>query len=71
MEGRVGAKRAATISFSLLFPVLVLLMLTITLRHDEIVGNFDWQLGVRLAAYSLAALSVLLALGPRKCRSTG
>ena len=66
MEGRVGAKRAATISFSLLFPVLVLLMLTITLRHDEIVGSFDWQLGVRLAAYSLAALSVLLALGTRK-----
>ena len=67
-EGRVGAKRAATISFSLLFPVLVLLMLSITLRHDENGAGFDWQLGVRLAAYSLAALSVLLALGTRKMR---
>ena len=57
---------AATISLSLLFPVLVLLMLSITLRHDEIAGNLDWPLGVRLAAYSLAALSLLSALGTRK-----
>ena len=65
---RVGAYQAPTISWPLLFPILILLTLTITLRHEDTGGAFDWQLGMRLAAYSLAALSVLLALGTRKMR---
>lgn len=68
MRGRADPRKAATLSLSLLFPVLVLLMLTVTIRHEDNDGTFDLQLGVRLAGYLLAALSVLLALGTRKMR---
>jgi O-antigen ligase len=68
MGGRAGARKAATLSLSLLFPVVVLLMLTVTIRHEDNDGSFDLQLGVRLAGYLMAALSVLLALGTRKMR---
>ena len=63
---RNARDRAATMSVSALFPVLVLLMLSVTLRHDDTAGSFDSQVAVRLIAYSLAALSVLFALGRRK-----
>ena len=67
--GRIGvpgsANRAAG-STSLLFPVLFLLMLSITLSSEDGGDGFDWQLAMRVIAYSLAALSVLLALGTRK-----
>lgn len=63
---RLGAERAATIPLSLLFPILVLLMLSVTLQQDDGRGNFDPQLAVRVAGYSLAALSVLLALVRRR-----
>lgn len=66
LVGRAGAERVATMSLSLIFPVLVLLMISITLRHDDYSGSFDAQLGVRLGGYTLAALSVLFALGRRK-----
>ena len=70
--GRMGvrgsANRTATFSLSLLFPVLILLMLSITLRSEDSGDGFDWQLGVRVIGYSLAALSVLFALGTRKMR---
>ena len=71
LVGRMGvrgsANRTATFSLSLMFPVLILLMLSITLRSDDADG-FDWQLGMRVVGYTLAALSVLLALGTRKLR---
>jgi O-antigen ligase len=66
MGVRGSANRSATFSLSLLFPVLILLMLSITLRSEDIADGFDWQLGVRVMGYSLAALSVLFALGMRK-----
>src|SRR4051812_14428894 len=66
--GHVGRKQVAILSLSLLFPVLLLLMLTVTVRQEDSGGTLDLQLGARLAAYSMAALSVLLALGTRKIR---
>ena len=68
MGVRAGSHRAATVSWALLLPVLILLMLSITLRHEDSGGTFDWQIGVRIAGYSLAAMSALLALGTRKMR---
>src|SRR5215210_2859239 len=66
MGVRVHANRAATFTISLMFPILILLMLSITVRSEDSGGSFDWQLGVRVIGYSLAALSALLALGTRK-----
>ncbi|HEY6047709.1 MAG TPA: O-antigen ligase family protein [Sphingomicrobium sp.] len=40
-------------------------MISASFRHDDS-GTFDAQVAVRLAAYSLAAFSVLFALGRRK-----
>src|SRR4051812_39535022 len=62
----VGNKQGAAFSWSLLFPIVILLVLSITLRNDDNAEGFDWQLGMRVVGYSLAAISVLLGLGMRK-----
>jgi exopolysaccharide production protein ExoQ len=62
----VARGQTATMSLSLLFPILILLMISITLQQDTSVGSFDPQMGLRVAGYSLAALSVLFALGMRR-----
>lgn len=62
--GRPNANVApAKMTFSLLFPVLVLLLITVTLGQDRTDEGFDFQLGVRFAGYSLAGLAGLYALG--------
>src|SRR5437870_1763621 len=68
LDGSRLARSAPILSWSLLFPVLVLLTLSVTLRHEDSGQNFDWQVGLRLAGYTMAGLSVLLALGMRKLR---
>ena len=59
---------AAGIPASLLFAVVVLLMISLTLRQEGNEQGFDVQDAVRLAGYSLAALATLLAIGMGKMR---
>ena len=66
-QGRRGASRHV-LPLSLLFPVLVVLMISMTLQHDDNRGNVDWQAGFRIVGYGLAALSSLFALGTRRLR---
>jgi exopolysaccharide production protein ExoQ len=66
MAFRDRNKRGAAFSWSLLLPIVILLVLAITLRNDDNAEGFDWQLGMRVVGYSLAAVSVLLGLGMRK-----
>lgn len=60
-----GVNRTAAFSTALLFPILILLILSVTLNEDHVEG-FDWQLAMRVVGYSLAGLSALLAVGMRK-----
>jgi O-antigen ligase len=51
-----------------LFPILILLIVSITLPFGGSDEGFDFELGVRFAGYALAALVVLFALGQRRLR---
>ncbi len=63
-----SGNRPATIPLSLLFPIFVLLMLTISMPEGGGSQEIDAQLIVRMVAYGLAATAVLFALGKRKLR---
>ena len=61
-----GRTRGAALSWSVLLPIVILLMLSITLHSEDTTEDFDWQLGMRVVGYAVAAGSVLLALGMGK-----
>lgn len=65
-RNRSAPDRAAAVPLSLLFPILVLLLISVTLRPDSSSEGIDVQVGLRLVGYALAALAVLFALGRRK-----
>lgn len=65
----VSAGRApARMPLSMFFPVLVLLMISVAWGQESYVEGFDFELGVRFAGYSLAALTGLYALGRGRMR---
>jgi exopolysaccharide production protein ExoQ len=68
---RRGARRTPVVSLSLLYSVLLLLLISVTLRQDDIGEVFGWQVAVRFLGYSLAALSVVFALGRRRLKLNG
>jgi exopolysaccharide production protein ExoQ len=64
-----AARRGGPVNdLGLMFSVVVLLLISVTLRHDDSGDTFDSQVAVRLLGYSLAGLSVLFAIARRKLR---
>lgn len=58
--------RPATFPRSLIFPIIILLMISISVPQSGSGRDLDAQLVVRLAGYGLAALAVLFAIGRRR-----
>ena len=58
--------RSPTIPLSVIFPVLVLLLISMTFGSGGEGRGIDKQSAIRLAGYGLAAVSVLFALGLRQ-----
>ena len=60
------SRRSPTIPPSVIFPVLVLLLISVTFGSRGEGRGIDSQSAIRLAGYGLAAVSVLFALGLRQ-----
>lgn len=66
--GHAAGRHRPGIYRSLLFSVVVLLLISITLRRGDSGDTLDSQVAVRLLGYSIAALSVVFAIARRKLR---